>query len=278
MIALIFAGGFGERMKPVTPEIPKSLMHYKGGVLLSHWIHCLLEDNIEHIVLDTYPNEKALTEYVTQLPKQIQNKISIIKADRLKPFQEVIQDNRSRLGHKFLLIYPDTYIPAPCINHFIHSTQNDSVFYIGVTYSDDVSSQSFCDIGMDGRVIDFKEKPGKMPGYFYSGISAFTSSVLDFAKNMEEGLTKDIFPRLAKGGLLKVVYLHTAEDIGASLVDYVERRVGVAPLELQGSILWNKKTNRPFLTDIDLKEDMREKIKEDIKQWHSKYPESAEIK
>lgn len=52
--AMILAAGFGTRLKPLTLEMPKALVKYKGIPLIEHVIKKLIFSGIEEIVINTH--------------------------------------------------------------------------------------------------------------------------------------------------------------------------------------------------------------------------------
>ena len=53
MKALILAAGLGSRLRPLTNDVPKAMVQYKGIELIKHQINTLLENNITDICVMT---------------------------------------------------------------------------------------------------------------------------------------------------------------------------------------------------------------------------------
>lgn len=64
MKALIFAAGYGTRLKPVTDQIPKALVPIGGKTLLEHTINRLIHFGFNDIIINVHHFAKQLVDYV----------------------------------------------------------------------------------------------------------------------------------------------------------------------------------------------------------------------
>lgn len=62
MRALILAAGLGSRLRPLTEDVPKPLVNYKGNSLLKHQINSLRSNNINELTIVTgYLSDKLVS-------------------------------------------------------------------------------------------------------------------------------------------------------------------------------------------------------------------------
>jgi len=52
--ALLLAGGYGTRLRPLTDTIPKCLVQVRGKPLLQHWLDKLLGAGVEQVLVNTH--------------------------------------------------------------------------------------------------------------------------------------------------------------------------------------------------------------------------------
>ena len=64
MKALLLAGGYGSRLKPLTEFLPKCLMPIKGYPLLEYWLQDLSQLELSRILINLH-----------YLPEQVRNYI-----------------------------------------------------------------------------------------------------------------------------------------------------------------------------------------------------------
>lgn len=68
MEALIFAAGFGTRMKPITDSIPKALVTIKDKTLLEILIQKLINSGFNHIVINVHYLSDKMIEFLNSHP------------------------------------------------------------------------------------------------------------------------------------------------------------------------------------------------------------------
>lgn len=108
--AVILAGGRGERLRPITDEIPKPMVLVSGRPFLEHIIEFLKNNGVEEIVLLLGYLPEKITEHFRDGSKfGVKIKYSITPVDdgtgtRIKKAADLLRD-------KFCLLYCDNYCP-----------------------------------------------------------------------------------------------------------------------------------------------------------------------
>ena len=120
--AMIFAAGFGKRMRPLTKEVPKPLLKVNGKPIIFYIIEDLINLNFKNIVINThYLSDKFYDEL-----KPYARTVKII-------FEEEILDTgggiMNLINHStqnnFLVFNPDTFWS----NKYLEEIQNMEKFY-----------------------------------------------------------------------------------------------------------------------------------------------------
>lgn len=113
--AVILAGGLGERLKPLTNDLPKPLAPINGIPFLDYLIESLLNVGINKILLLLgYKAEKIVERYSNIPYLNFEIEFSIGKTE----FQtgKRVMHAYSQLHDKFLLMYGDNYWPIQFIS------------------------------------------------------------------------------------------------------------------------------------------------------------------
>ena len=67
MKALILVGGFGSRLKPLTDNIPKPMVHLCGYPMVEHQINALYEIGVRTIIFAIGYKPEKMKDFVNQL-------------------------------------------------------------------------------------------------------------------------------------------------------------------------------------------------------------------
>lgn len=70
MKALLLAGGYGTRLKPLTDHTPKCLVPIAGKPLLGYWLEQLAEHGCEKMLVNTHYLHEKVEAYISSSPYQ----------------------------------------------------------------------------------------------------------------------------------------------------------------------------------------------------------------
>lgn len=194
MIGMVLCGGYGKRLRPLTNDIPKTLIEIKDGyTILDKQLIDFRNVGIDKVILLAgYLSEKIEERYGNKWKG-----INIGYSIEDKPLGTL---NAIRMGLENIkddiIIRNGDVVADVNIKKMIH-TFNDSDYIASMLITKMKSPYGIVDIG-DDRIKRFKEKP--ILGYYINaGIYCFRKNISNAFKNFEKGdIEKTVFPLLAE--------------------------------------------------------------------------------
>lgn len=164
MKALLLAGGLGTRLRPITDKVPKCLVPIHGKPLLHYWLHLLLPNGIQQILINTHYLPGPVRSFVKSHPHK--ERISLVHEDVLFGTAGTLLKNRDWLeGGPFLLAHADNLTRFD-VGAFLdaHAERPQGVEITMMTFKTDTPQS--CGIVEDKNdiVIGFHEKVSNPPG------------------------------------------------------------------------------------------------------------------
>jgi glucose-1-phosphate cytidylyltransferase len=173
LTAVVLCGGKGERMRPLTEEMPKPLIPIGGRPLLEHLIRYLESEGIQSFVLCVGYKAELIEEFARNLPTQSDivcvNSGDVTMTDR-------ILDARRHANERVLVCYGDTLANVDIQNLCAVHEQSKApatmtVYPLKVPFG-------IVDVGAGGKVKCFEEKP-QLPYWINIGFFLFEAGALD---------------------------------------------------------------------------------------------------
>ncbi|MHC1605064.1 MAG: sugar phosphate nucleotidyltransferase [Candidatus Methanofastidiosia archaeon] len=197
MKALILAGGFGTRLRPLTLTMPKCLLPINNRPILSYQLEMLKD--FDEVILATNYLEDKIKKYLEN--KRLSNVCINHEAEPLGTGGAIL-NARKLLGKEFLVLNGDI-ISDMDIMGLVGSGLENRTYVIASKKIDDVSRYGLLNIE-NGRISGFLEKTQQQRrGWINAGIYFLTDSIFDIIpSNKFVSLEREIFPILAKRGLL----------------------------------------------------------------------------
>ena len=144
--ALLLAGGYGTRLRPLTDTIPKCLVPIHGKPLLAYWLDLLFESGVERALINTH----YLPEQVRAFKEQShwRDRIDLVHEHDILGTAGTLRQNRA---------YFADYRPV-----FVAHADNLSVFDAPAFYEAHARRPSGC----DGTVMTFSTDSPQSCGIF----------------------------------------------------------------------------------------------------------------
>lgn len=163
--AVVLCGGKGERLRPLTQDLPKPLVPIKGKPLLGHIVEHIQKYGIRKIIATVGYKADKVEKYLKDELKIRAEIVDSGDADIIKR----LQDCESHLQGDFLVLYGDTLsnVDLEKLAAFHRSHPEKAT----VTVWPLQSQFGVFDVDKNGKITSFKEKPVLDKwiniGYFY---------------------------------------------------------------------------------------------------------------
>lgn len=207
MKAVVLAGGFGKRLKPLTDDKPKPLLEVGGLPILGRQVNWLHQHGINDLILCTgYLKERIInylgsgSKFGVKVGYAVEEE-PLGTGGALKNAETLLAD-----GEVFLVLNGDVITdldPSKLSN----AMDQNSVGAIAVVPLR--SPYGIVDLMKDGRIDGFREKP-VLPDYWINaGVYCFATSIFSYLP-LKGDIEDTVFPKLSQEGKLKAIkYLNS---------------------------------------------------------------------
>ena len=201
MKAILLAGGYGTRLKPITNHVPKCLVPVAGKPLLSYWLENLKMAGINSFLINTHYLKDQVEAFVqnSEFKKSVR---LVYESELLGTAGTLIENLHYFEGEDGLLIHADNF----CTENFsefikAHNSRPDGCIVTMLIFRTK-DSRSCGIVELDERkvVTGFYEKVENPPGDLANGAIYLLSP--EFYKILKEcylgasDFSKDIVPKL----------------------------------------------------------------------------------
>jgi len=199
MEAIILAGGFGTRLRPLTYTRSKSLLPILNKPMIAHIIDTLPKE-VNRIILAVNYKKDQIEKYFNEndFNKEIiiNNETKPLGTGGATKFAE------KYLTERFLVLNSDIICSLNIKDMIKFHKKNKAFTTISLWPVENVSEFGVVDIKDDGKIIGFveKPKPEDAPSEFINaGAYCLEPEILDYIKtNHLVSMEKEIFPRIIK--------------------------------------------------------------------------------
>lgn len=203
MKALILCGGKGTRLRPLTYEIPKSLIPIRGKPVTEHLLDLLKKYKIEEAILAIGHMKDKIKEYFENGENQ-KIKINYVEEDTPLGTAGPIKLAKNILNETFIASNGDELKDINIDDMLKQHKKTKALVTIALTPREDPSIYGVAKL-QGNKILEFIEKPKKeeAPSNFInSGFYIIEPEVIDIIGEGFQMLEKDIFPKIASMGRL----------------------------------------------------------------------------
>ena len=199
MEAIILAGGFGTRLKPLTYTRAKPLLPIINKPMVMHIIEMLPED-VDKIILAVNYRKEQLEKYF----KENNCGKDIIINDESKPLGTggAVKFAEKHLTDSFLVLNSDIICSLNLKEMIEFHRRKNAVSTISLWPVENVSEFGVADVKKDGKIVDFVEKPraeDAPSNLINAGAYFLDPMILDYIETGKlVSMEKEIFPRIIK--------------------------------------------------------------------------------
>jgi mannose-1-phosphate guanylyltransferase len=170
MRAILLAGGYGTRLRPLTDAIPKCLVPIKGVPLLEYWITCLKKSGVEKLLINMHYLPDQVKNFITSSPfaSDIEQ---VFEPDLLGTAGTLLANLHFYQDSDGLLIHADNYTVMDLAELIrAHEMRPKGCLLTMLTFkTDKPQSCGIVEIDSDGIAVRFHEKKPNPPGNLANG-------------------------------------------------------------------------------------------------------------
>lgn len=213
MKAIIMAGGYGSRLKPLTNNMPKPMMPIINKPIISYIVNLLRKYGVKDIGITLGYKPEHIVNFFGNGENYGVNLEYFIE-DTPSGTAGSVKNCKNFLDDTFIVISGDAFTNiniADMVN--FHYTHNGLVT-MAVKYMEDITGFGVVNVGRNGAITEFIEKPESSDYHLVNtGIYIIERSVLELIPDGKYDFSRELFPRI----LDKMVAYETEEywsDIG----------------------------------------------------------------
>jgi len=200
--AIVLAGGFGTRLRPITYSLHKLLVEVVGKPILGHLLDSLPRE-VTRVILAVHYLKESIQEYVNL--RDDGREYIIVEEDRplgtggaIKNVEKYVQSD------DFLVFNGDIISSLNPLELLNKRREKNAIGVISVYKVNDASQYGLVKFDDNMRIVEFIEKPKEYvgPAYINAGTYALSKEIFDYIEaGKEVSIEKEVFPNVIKYGL-----------------------------------------------------------------------------
>jgi mannose-1-phosphate guanylyltransferase len=224
MKAIILCGGEGTRLRPLTLSTPKPMLPLGYRPLLEHSILYFNNLGINNFILAIGYLGEHIIKYFND-GSSLGVNIEYSTEHKALGTGGAIKNAEKFINSTFLVINGDVVFRDLNLREALQfHKENNALATIVVTKVNDAKRFGLVEIGKNGKIISFIEKPKySTSGYINAGLYILEPKIFDYIKSGEKvSIENDVFPVLVEEGKL-FAYKHNGYWIDIGLPEDYER-------------------------------------------------------
>jgi len=201
MQAIILAGGFGTRLRPLTYTRPKPLLPVLNKPMISRFIETIPKEVIQIIIP---------VNYMKNMMKKFFEKNDfgkeIIVVDEKKPLGTggAVKNVEKYLDDSFLVLNADAITSMNLSDFVLFHKEKKGIGSISLYEVENVEEFGIVELDENKRIIRFKEKPNKnevFSNLANAGAYALELEILDYINPGFVSMEREVFPKVIDKGM-----------------------------------------------------------------------------
>ncbi len=208
MKAVILAGGFGTRLRPLSSTRPKPMIPVLGKPNLQYLLESIERvPEIDEVILSVHYMRGEIREFIDErmgdYPKSIKfvnDPMPLETGGAIKNVEDYVEDD-------FLVIYGDVFTDFNFGELIAAHKESGALITVAVTKVYDPERYGVIEVDEEGKVTHFEEKPRRpKTNLVDAGVYVLNRKVLeDIPKNREVYFEREVLPKFVASG---EVYAH----------------------------------------------------------------------
>lgn len=200
--AVILAGGFGTRLRPLTYEIPKALIPLHGKTHIEHQLDLFKKYNTETVVLAVGHMKEKIENYLKD-GKEFGISIEYIKENEPLGTAGALGLNKDKFTEAFFCINGDDVREINLEEMHEFHKKNNAMITIALAEVADTAKYGIAKL-KENKILEFVEKPQNNPpsNLASTGLYIIEPEALNLIPEGFTMLEKDVFPKVAQMGKL----------------------------------------------------------------------------
>jgi len=192
--AVILAGGFGKRLRPLSYLCPKPMVPIKGKPFLQYLLSFLTSQGISEFILCLhYLAERVITYFGDGSKFGVKIRYSVEKEPH--GTAGAIKNAENYLGSKFVVLNGDTFLDVDIKKMLKFHENNKNLGTLALVKMRNAHRYGVIKISNDNRIIGFSEKVHVSEGYINAGVYIFERRILRYIPaNKKVSLERDVLP------------------------------------------------------------------------------------
>jgi NDP-sugar pyrophosphorylase family protein len=193
LTAIILCGGKGERLKPLTETLPKTLVPLNGQPLLAHLLQYLSRSGVKRVVTCVGYKAEMIKEFLSENPQPSMDLVYVDSGDAT--MTDRLIDARKHVSGPALICYGDTLANVDLESLSVAHHSSDAL--VTVTIYPLHSPFGIVTVDESKLVVNFAEKP-RLPYWVNIGFMLFRPAAFDYlnpGSNMTEFLSSLVAAR-----------------------------------------------------------------------------------
>jgi NDP-sugar pyrophosphorylase family protein len=207
--AVLLAAGRGERLKPLTEEIPKVMVPINGKPILEYHIEQLVREGIREIFINLHYLPEVIKAYFLDGSRWGVDIRYSYEPEILGTAGAIKQLEKELSGGPFLVIYGDNFLEVDYFDFVRFSERHKALATIAVFEKEDVQGSGILDINERYEILRFLEKPKPEEVFSHwvnAGVFYFQKEIMAFIGEKQTDFGFEIFPKLLQAKEKLIAY------------------------------------------------------------------------
>jgi mannose-1-phosphate guanylyltransferase len=211
MKAVLLAGGYATRLRPLTITRPKPLLPVLGKPLIYWLVELLSRAGVREVVVSVRYMSQQIRE---ALGNGVGMGVSVTYVEENSPLGDAgplrLVDEVVGLDSTFLVVYGDVFTDVDVARVVELHRRSGAIATLTAVPVENPERYGILEVGEDGRVVSFVEKPTYRPrsNLANAGVYVFEPEVLKYVeRGRRQKIAVDLIPRILRAGPV-YAYVH----------------------------------------------------------------------